>query len=52
VVFAHIAGIPIEETALSLAPVAAVTSGLAGAKLRRLTVRRLSRRTAGPRRRR
>jgi len=50
VVLAHIAGIPIEETALSLAPVAAVTGGLAGAKLRRLTIRRLGRRPAGSRR--
>lgn len=31
---AHIAGIPVEETALSLAPLAAVTAGIAGVMLR------------------
>ena len=31
---AHIAGIPVEETALSLAPIAAATGGVAGLKLR------------------
>jgi aryl carrier-like protein len=34
---AHIAGIPVEETALSLAPVALVVAGLTSARLRRLT---------------
>jgi len=33
---AHIAGIPVEETALSLAPVALAAAGLASARLRRL----------------
>ena len=42
---AHIVGVPIEETALSLAPIAAATGGLAGSRLRR---RHLVRR--GPRR--
>jgi predicted alpha/beta-hydrolase family hydrolase len=37
---AHIAGIPVEETALSLAPVALAAAGLAGARLRRLATRR------------
>jgi len=50
VVLAHIAGVPIEETALSLAPVAAATGGLAGIKLRRLSRRRRTRRSAGGRR--
>jgi hypothetical protein len=31
---AHIAGMPIEETALSLAPIAVATGGVAGLKLR------------------
>ena len=31
---AHIIGIPVEETALSLAPLAAVTGGIAALKLR------------------
>ncbi len=33
---AHIAGAPVEETALSLAPVALAAAGLASARLRRL----------------
>ncbi len=37
---AHIAGIPVEETALSLAPVAFVAAGLTSARLRRLTAQR------------
>ncbi len=37
--FAHIAGIPVEETALSFAPVAVAAGGLAGARLRRLARR-------------
>jgi hypothetical protein len=37
---AHIAGIPVEETALSLAPVAFVAAGLTRSRLRRLTVQR------------
>jgi hypothetical protein len=36
---AHIAGIPVEETALSLAPIAAATGGIAGLKLRERTSR-------------
>ena len=32
--FAHIAGVPIEETALSLAPVVLAAGGLAGLRLR------------------
>jgi hypothetical protein len=41
---AHIAGIPVEETALSLAPIAAATGGIAGLKLRERAVRRRARR--------
>jgi predicted alpha/beta-hydrolase family hydrolase len=41
---AHIAGIPVEETALSLAPVAFVAAGLTSARLRRLTAQRRPRR--------
>lgn len=37
---AHIAGIPVEETALSLAPVALVAIGLTSARLRQLTAQR------------
>lgn len=37
---AHIAGIPVEETALSLAPIAAATGGVAGMKLRSWVIRR------------
>jgi hypothetical protein len=37
---AHIAGIPVEETALSLAPVAFVAAGLTSARLRRLIAQR------------
>lgn len=37
---AHIVGIPVEETALSLAPVAVTTGGIAAVKLRRLARRR------------
>jgi len=33
-VFAHIVGVPVEETALSLAPVAATVATAAGVKLR------------------
>lgn len=33
---AHIAGIPVEETVLSVAPVALATVGLASLRLRRL----------------
>ncbi len=36
---AHIAGIPVEETALGLAPVAFVAVGLTSARLHRLTGR-------------
>jgi len=42
---AHIAGIPVEETALSLAPIAAATGGIAGLKLRERTSR--ARRSTG-----
>lgn len=35
---AHIAGVPVEETALSLAPVLVVPSGIAASRLRQLTV--------------
>lgn len=38
--FAHIAGIPVEETALSLAPIATAAGGIAGLKLRERAVRR------------
>jgi len=43
---AHIAGIPVEETALSLAPIAAATGGIAGLKLRERA--RRSRRESHP----
>jgi len=43
--FAHIVGIPVEETALNLAPIAAVTGGLAGLRMRS-ALRRRSRRKA------
>jgi hypothetical protein len=35
-VFAHIAGIPVEETALGFAPVFLTVGGLVGYRLRRL----------------
>ena len=35
-IVAHIAGVPVEETALSLAPVATVLGGVAVAQLRRV----------------
>jgi hypothetical protein len=44
--FAHIAGIPVEETALSFAPVAVAAGGLASARLRRVSSRRRERRDA------
>jgi hypothetical protein len=40
VLLAHIAGIPVEETALSLGPFIAVTSVVVGARLRQLSERR------------
>jgi len=40
---AHIAGIPVEETALSLAPIAAAAGGVAGQKLRSRAQRRRAR---------
>jgi len=43
---AHIAGIPVEETALSLAPAAFAAAGMAGLYLRRLAAHR---RAPGPR---
>ncbi|MET0557595.1 MAG: hypothetical protein ABW065_02825 [Solirubrobacterales bacterium] len=45
---AHIAGIPVEETALTLAPIAAATGGIAGLRLRERAKRR-ARRRARPR---
>jgi hypothetical protein len=48
---AHIVGIPVEETALSLAPIAALTGGAAGLRLRR-RARRLWRRRLDSKRRR
>lgn len=47
---AHIAGIPIEEAALSLAPIAAATGGVLGLKLHEQGLRR-RRATATARRR-
>jgi|GEM_PF-1748757 len=44
---AHIAGIPVEETALSFAPVAVAAGGVAGVRLRRLA-RRTARRETLP----
>jgi hypothetical protein len=41
---AHIIGIPIEETALSLAPIAAATGGIAGIKWRDRSLKRRARR--------
>jgi hypothetical protein len=41
--FAHIVGIPVEEAALSLAPIAAATGGIAGLKLRSAGARHTSR---------
>ena len=47
--FAHIAGVPVEETALSLAPVAATVAGAAGVKLRgQVRRRRESKANASP----
>ncbi len=46
--FAHIAGIPVEETALSLAPIALATGGIAGVKLRERAGRRRPRRRRVP----
>ncbi len=43
---AHIAGIPVEETALSLSPIVAATGGIAGLKLRGRVARRRSRQNA------
>jgi hypothetical protein len=45
---AHIAGMPIEETALSFAPIIAATGGIAGVKM----WARLAKRQAAPSRRR
>ncbi|HEY2335416.1 MAG TPA: hypothetical protein VGH58_10470 [Solirubrobacterales bacterium] len=41
---AHIAGIPVEETALSLAPIVAAAGGMAGLRLRSRALRRRVRR--------
>lgn len=49
----HIVGIPVEETALGLAPIVALTGGVAGLRLREQIVRRRIRRrprTRGTRR--
>lgn len=48
---AHIAGIPVEETALGLAPMALAAVGLAGIRLRGLAAQRRSAwlRRSGPR---
>jgi predicted alpha/beta-hydrolase family hydrolase len=49
VILAHVAGIPIEETALSFGPVLAAGGGIATLRLReRLARRRPRRRPAGP----
>jgi predicted alpha/beta-hydrolase family hydrolase len=51
--FAHVAGIPVEETALSLAPVVLAVAGVLGARLRSTRLRnqrRLSTRTRRPQR--
>lgn len=48
VVLAHIAGLPIEETALNLAPVVFTAGGIAGVRLRRFIVARRPRRDAPP----
>lgn len=48
-VFAHIAGVPVEETALSLAPVAATVAGAAGVKLRGQVRRRREPKASQPR---
>jgi hypothetical protein len=42
--FAHIAGIPVEETALSFGPIVTVTGGIATLKLRDRMGRRRERR--------
>lgn len=41
---AHLVGIPVEETALTLAPLAAVSGGIAGKRLRDRIARRRCRR--------
>jgi len=46
---AHIAGIPVEETALNLAPVAFLAAGLTSARLRRLAQRRTGQQRGGRR---
>ena len=50
---AHIVGIPVEEAALSLAPIAAATGGIVGLKLHERSARRRPRKrrlaTAGRR---
>jgi hypothetical protein len=45
--FAHISGIPVEETALSLVPIAAATGGIAGMRLREQVERRRARKRRG-----
>ncbi len=46
--FAHLIGIPVEETALSLAPIAVATGGIVGLKLRARIARRRPRRRGDP----
>jgi hypothetical protein len=46
--FAHIAGIPVEETALSFAPVAVAAGGVASARLRQRAAGRRRVRSASP----
>jgi uncharacterized membrane protein len=46
-ILAHIAGMPIEETALSLGPVLAAGGGIATLKLRERLARRRRRRQTG-----
>lgn len=48
---AHIVGIPVEEAALSLVPIALASGGIAGLKLRERSMRRQRRRAAGTARR-
>jgi len=47
---AHLVGFPVEETALSLAPIAAATGGVAGIRLRQRIARRRAHGPPRPRR--
>jgi hypothetical protein len=49
-VLAHIAGVPVEETALSFAPILAASGGIATLKLRERATRRRKLRVVGARR--